>query len=1027
MALTVKPTRSRSTKKSKPLSPTRTLATPATELRRGTTFAGRFKIIEELGRGGMGTVYLAQDTKIKSAWLWLIRPEIASDSKTVERFGREVKTARRISHRNVCRLYELMEDGGIHFITMECVQGQDVRRIIERSGPLPVVRALGIVRQVCAGLAEAHRIGVVHRDLKPGNIMIDKNGNAKILDFGIARSLSAKGVTAAGAIVGTPEYMSPEQMEGREVDTRSDIYSLGVVLYEMLTSRVPFEGDSALSIALKHKSEIPPDPREINPGLPAGLSAVILKCLAKEKEERYQTVEELLAELNALEGDTEASAVVERPPLPAFLVEEKPPREEEEEEPVFVAREGELARLNAFLERALSGRGQVIFITGEARGGKTALVQEFCRRAQDAHPDLIVAAGKCNAHTGIGDPYSPFVEILGLLAGDVEAKWAAGTINKELARRLWNLIPETARAVVDDGPDLIDIFVPGRRFLARAGMFTHASGDWLFRLKRLVEKKSALPPDSTLQQSNLFEQYTRMLIALASVRPIILFLDDLQWVDAGSASLLFHLGRRVAGHRILIAGAFRSDEVALGRGDGRHPIETVVHEFKRDFGDIQLELGGTESGELVDALIDTEPNHLPRSFRQTFLKLTKGHPLFTVELLRAIKDRDMLIKDQEGRWVESPSLDWNALPARVDAVIEERISRLNEKLRETLTMASVEGEEFTAEVLARLQEVETRKLIRLLSADLDKRHHLVAAKGMRQLDRLNLSLYIFRHILFQRYLYNSLDEVERTHLHAEVGQVLEDLYGERGEEISVQLARHYQEAGIVDKAVSYLQKAGNRAVRLSAGEEAIGHFSKALELLQKLPETPERDLQELSLQLALVVPLLAAKGFGAPELGRAVVRARELCRQIGDARQRFMALVQLATYYATTAQYRTALELREEIKRLAEESKDPMLEVVSYCIRVWPLLNVGELVRADECVQQMAAIYDPKKHGVLAYLFGYDLGVLNLGFGSWAQWILGYPDQALRQLKEAMRIARELDHPHAILVSRRLNGSQDFS
>jgi predicted ATPase/tRNA A-37 threonylcarbamoyl transferase component Bud32 len=1007
-----KPKRSRPTRKSKPVYPTKTLAIPASELSRGTTFAGRFEIIEELGRGGMGTIYLAEDKKIKErVALKLIRPEIASDRKTIERFGRELKTARRIAHRNVCRLYELMEHEGIHFITMECVQGEDLRSLIERSGPLPADRAVGIAQQVCAGLAEAHRLGVVHRDLKPGNIMIDKKGDAKILDFGIARSLYARGITAEGVVVGTPEYMSPEQVESKGVDTRSDIYSLGVLLYEMLTGAVPFEGDSAFSIACKHKTEAPPDPRETNPGLPAGLSAVILKCLAKEKEARYQTAEELLAELNALGPGTEAAAVAEKPHLPAFLAGDEPPREERL---VFVARERELAKLDSFLEKVLSGRGQVIFITGEAGGGKTELILEFCRRAQTAHPELIVAAGKCNAHTGIGDPYSPFVEILGLLAGDVETKWTAGMITGELARRLWNLIPATARAVAEQGPDLIDIFLPGLPFLARAEAFSSVGAAWLPRLRKLVERKSALPPDSTLQQSNLFEQYTRMLAALARQKPLILFLDDLQWVDAGSASLLFHIGRRVAGHPILIAGAFRSDEVALGRGDGRHPLEAVVHEFKRDFGDIELEVGETESGSFVDALIDREPNQLPGSFRRTFLELTKGHALFAVELLREMQDRATLVKDERDRWVESPSLDWNSLPARVDAVIEERIGRLSDRLREILTLASVEGEEFTAEVIARLQETETRKVVRLLSADLDKRHHLVSAKSMRRVDGLLLSLYNFRHILFQRYLYNSLDEVERTHLHAEVGRTLESLYGERGEEVSVQLARHFQEAGIVDKAVAYLQKAGNKAVRLSAGQEAVGHFNKALELLRQLPETPQRDLQELSLQLALVVPLQATEGFGAPELGRAVVRARELCGRIGDVRQRFMALVQLATYYATTAQYRTALELREEITRIAEESKDAMLEAVSYYIHVWPLLNVGELVQAGEHARHMAAIYDPKKHGVLAYLFGYDLGVLNLGFGSWALWILGYPDQARRQLQEAMRIARELGHPHTL-------------
>jgi tetratricopeptide (TPR) repeat protein len=505
-----------------------------------------------------------------------------------------------------------------------------------------------------------------------------------------------------------------------------------------------------------------------------------------------------------------------------------------------------------------------------------------------------------------------------------------------------------------------------------------------------------------------------VLLALAQEKPLLLVLDDLQWVDAGSASLLFHLGRRIAGSRILVAGVYRPDEVALGRGDGRHPLETVVHEFKRDFGDIELEVGEAEGQTFVDSLIDTEPNQLGQSFRETLYKQTKGHPLFTVELLREMQDRALLVKDDTGRWVEGPGLNWDALPARVDAVIEERISRLSENLQETLTFASVEGEEFTAEVLAQLQEVETRKLIRLLSGELDKRHHLVSAKGIRQLERLQLSLYLFRHILFQRYLYNTLDEVERTHLHAEVGQILENLYGDRKEEVAIQLARHFQEAGIEDKAIDYLHKAGNKAVRLSASDEAITHYKKALELLMQLPSSPERDQRELTLQLALAVPLQAAKGFGAPELGRAVVRARELCQKIGETPQLFTALFQLASYYMTTAQYRTSLKLLGQVTQIAEQSKDPMLEAISYYMNVWPLLNVGELVKTAECAEHMKAIYDPEKHGFMAYSFGYDLGVLNLGFGSWALWILGYPDQALKQFLEAMGIARKLGHPHTL-------------
>jgi serine/threonine-protein kinase len=250
----------------------------------------------------MGKVYRALDKKLnEEVALKLIRPEVAADKKTLERFQNELKLARKIAHRNVGKMYELMEGEGTHFITMEYVPGEDLRSFLKRLGRLTVEKTVTIAKEVCEGLAEAHRLGVVHRDLKPSNIMVDEEGNARIMDFGIARSLKGKGITGAGVMIGTPEYMSPEQVEGKEADQRSDIYALGIILYEMLTGRVPFEGDTPLSIAHKHKYEPPANPRNFNPQIPEELSRLILKCLEKEGGRRYQTADDLLADLTKIE------------------------------------------------------------------------------------------------------------------------------------------------------------------------------------------------------------------------------------------------------------------------------------------------------------------------------------------------------------------------------------------------------------------------------------------------------------------------------------------------------------------------------------------------------------------------------------------------------------------------------------------------------------------------------------------------------------------------------------------------------
>ncbi len=290
--------------------PTKTIDLPPEKLTRGTTFAGRYEIIEELGEGGMGKVYRVEDNKInEEVALKLLRPQIAGDNKTIERFRNELKFARKIAHRNVCKMYDLDEEKGTHYITMEYVPGEDLKSMIRMSKQLSAATAVNIAKQVCEGLSEAHRLGVVHRDLKSSNIMIDRDGNARIMDFGIARSLQAKGITGAGAMVGTPEFMSPEQAEGKEADQRSDIYSMGVILFDMLTGRVPFEGDSYLSIAMKHKTEIPPDPRNFNAQIPEDLSHTILKCMEKDKEKRFQNIKELLFELSRIE---EGISTIER-------------------------------------------------------------------------------------------------------------------------------------------------------------------------------------------------------------------------------------------------------------------------------------------------------------------------------------------------------------------------------------------------------------------------------------------------------------------------------------------------------------------------------------------------------------------------------------------------------------------------------------------------------------------------------------------------------------------------------------------
>ena len=301
-----------------------TAASAPGELATGATVAGRYQVIEELGRGGMGRVYKVFDTEVQERIaLKLLKPELAGDRDTLDRFARELKLARRITHRNVCRLYDLGREGSTSYLTMEYVAGEDLRRLMRQVGTFGSGQIVRLARQLCEGLAEAHRLGVVHRDLKPQNICVDEDGNAKIMDFGIARLVRGQAITGAGVIVGTPQYMSPEQVDGQEVDPRSDLYSLGIILYEMATGRVPFDGDEPLAVAHKQKYEMPADPRTLNSQVPAALGGLIVKCLAKDKSARYQSANEVRADLDKIAQGlptTEQVVAANRPTSTQFTI-----------------------------------------------------------------------------------------------------------------------------------------------------------------------------------------------------------------------------------------------------------------------------------------------------------------------------------------------------------------------------------------------------------------------------------------------------------------------------------------------------------------------------------------------------------------------------------------------------------------------------------------------------------------------------------------------------------------------------------
>src|SRR5215813_67235 len=279
--------------------------TPPPTLDRGTLLSnGRYEILNLLGQGAMGAVYKAKDNEL-DRWVAIkvIQPMLVSSPAILRRFKQELILARQISHKNVVRIFDIGETDGMKFITMEYIDGGDLKSLIIERGKIPPQEAMDIVRQICHALQAAHAEGVVHRDLKPQNIMMDQNGRVVVMDFGIAHSQETPSMTMTGALMGTPEYMSPEQAKGEKTDSRADIFAVGIILYEMLTGKIPFRAGTVIETMYKRTQERATPPVDLDPSVPVQANRIVMKCLEKDPANRYQTVEELLKDVESVDPD----------------------------------------------------------------------------------------------------------------------------------------------------------------------------------------------------------------------------------------------------------------------------------------------------------------------------------------------------------------------------------------------------------------------------------------------------------------------------------------------------------------------------------------------------------------------------------------------------------------------------------------------------------------------------------------------------------------------------------------------------
>jgi serine/threonine protein kinase len=990
------------------------------------TNLSHYRILEQIGEGGMGVVYRAEDDRLgRQVAVKVLAPHLASDEASRARFLVEARAASALDHRNVCVIHDIGETStGQLFMVMPFYQGLSLRERLQ-AGPMPPGEAIAVASDIATGLARAHAAGIVHRDIKPGNVVLTRDGEVKILDFGIAKLNREQDITRSGMVVGTLYYLAPEQFGGGDIDARADVWALGVLLFECLTGQLPFRGHGQAE-TMHAILQRPPKLELVSDRAGADVAEVVRRCLAKSAEERPRDgreVAELLATLQGAPAPVTEEITLQPGPTQAFLTPQRARLTATPSVPAlttpgrsssglrslgtgfgFVGRDEELGRLRRLATAVLEDGVRVALICGEAGRGKTTLVGA-CARELESQAGWLAVAANCSPQAEAAEPFQPFREALGRLIGEVDddapGRSEATKAPETLASRFLPVLLGEARG-------LLGTFLSPSQLAARLRSGSGADLRLLTELEA-IDGRTTGEVNPALARSEIFEAYARVLSEAAKHRPLLLVLEDLHWADPGSASLLAHLSRALTGSAVLIVGTFRREELALESGGDRHPFETVANDLVLHFGDIEIDLDQGDPRAFVDALLDHEPNDIGDSFRRELVERTGGLPLFATEVLRTLRDDGFVVRREDGAWVLAGTIQWSKVPRRVEAVVAERIGRLPTGLRQVLTTAAIEGEELTAELVALVAGRPERDVVRELSTEAGRRYRIVIATGVRRLGERRLSLYRFRHSHFAKYLVDRLDPVERCVLHEEVAQGLEQLWGPRSNEIATRLAHHYLEAELPERALPFLVEAARRAARLSAHEDALRLTGRAERELRSMDLPAAESNPRLFEILTVAAPsVIATHGFASSQVEQHYLRWRELSGRLTQAPD-VLVLWGLYAFSTVRGDIEPALPLARQMVERARSVGEPEHTLqAAYCLGATQLLR-GDLAEAQEALD-LARGMDHADTGRLCQLFAMDSRLPASVYAAMVRWLRGDEVGSRRLLADTLAQARGAEH-----------------
>ena len=665
----------------------------------------------------------------------------------------------------------------------------------------------------------------------------------------------------------------------------------------------------------------------------------------------------------------------------------------------FVGRHSEMEQLRRALEQAKAGHGQIVGVMGEPGLGKSRLFYEFVGAyCNTPLQDGALVLQAYSVSYGKASPYLPIIELL-------KSYFQTQPQDDERVRRekVGGKVLMLDRSLEDTLP-------------------------YLFTLLGIEDSTASLQQvDPQIRRRRTFEALKKLFLRESLTQPLILIFEDLHWIDSEAQGFLDALSESLASARILLLTNYRPE---------------YRHEWGQKTYYTQLRLapfGKVEAEEFLDVLLgipvaaDRRPEEVPvgrvrpqgpgghagaplQTLKHLILEKTEGTPFFMEEVVQELIEQGVLARDAEGAGLALPAEGAASgaptalhIPPTVQGILAARIDRLVPDEKTLLQQLAVIGREFPLSLVKQVIAQPADELYRLLSS-LQRKEFLYEQPAFPEVE------YIFKHALTQEVAYGTVLQDRRKALHERTARALETLHPARLAEHYSDLAHHYSRSSNMQKAVEYLELAGQQATQHAAYTEAISYLTTALELLKTLPDTPERARQELSLQIALATPLISTKGFGAPDVRAAHNRALELCQQVGETPQLFGAVWSARRFYLFRAELRTARELAERLIPLARQAQDSALLPEAHFGLGSVLFPLGELVSARAHFEQALALYDPRRPGFFSGRYGGDVAVISLLHLANISWLLGYPDQARKRSHEALTQAQEIDHPLSMAV-----------